>query len=112
MGGTGPVLTEGCKTLQVEGAEVPGPAIGQDVLGGALTGPHIVRQKRVVGARTEAVQRLQVGGEGGAVRLQGHQPRHRRVHGGTQRRDGQEAEVGQDQPEGIGEDNGGQKLKV
>ncbi len=61
-----------------------------------LAGPDVVGEDGVECARAEAVQGLQVGGEGVGAALQAHQARHRGVHQAAQRRQRQEPQVGQD----------------
>ncbi len=61
-----------------------------------LARPDVVGEDGVEGARAEAVQGLQVGGEGVAAALQAHQARHGGVHQAAQRRQRQEPQVGQD----------------
>ncbi len=51
-----------------------------------LARPDVVGQDSVEGARAEAVQGLQVRGEGVGATLQAHQARHGGVHQAAQRR--------------------------
>jgi len=61
-----------------------------------LARPDVVGQDGVEGAGAEAIQGLQVGGEGVGAALQAHQARHGGVHQAAQRRQRQEPQVGQD----------------